>query len=693
MQHHWVVPLVAALANSVICMLVLRGGLRRSITRTFAWMTLTTILWNLDIFALYYFEDFAAAELWSRVFRTGMCFGPVALLHVSLVQSESWGRGWKGALVASYVVAATLAIANLHGDLVAGLSRHAWGWYIQPTRLYALMTALVAVDLPLALQRVWHAYRHPSSPRQRVQAKFWFLAALVQTPFVVTNLLPIYGINVYPLGSLGNVLTMSIMAYAIARHRLMDVDYVVRKGVSFVLAATLVLVPGGLGIWALAGSMEWQEPGVVVCGAMALALLAVVLVPALQDAFETRVQRAFFPEYYDYRRRLRELASALVHVLDRHALVKRLGEELSDLFDVETCQLFVSDEGTRRLALAYPATAVATGDAVPEETVHALETLAGPVLASELEAVGSHAAALFRERGWEVVIPLRIKDRLTGFIGLGRNRDFRIFSGEDLQLLASVAAGASVALENATLSRQLRRSEAILERANRLSSLGLLAAGIAHEIRNPLVAVKTFLDLLPQRLDDQDFLNRFRDLSLGELRRVTDLIADLLALGKSKTAERRPVEVASTLEPVVRLMDSTARKRQVEVAATFAPRLPSVWADPDQLKQITLNLLLNAIESSAAGTHVSLAVRPAPGDGVVIEVRDEGPGIPAEQLETIFHPFFTTKETGTGLGLTLVHQMVVEHGGEISVESEVGRGSAFQVTIPGARLDLAPTGT
>ena len=233
----------------------------------------------------------------------------------------------------------------------------------------------------------------------------------------------------------------------------------------------------------------------------------------------------------------------------------------------------------------------------------------------------------------------------------------------------------------------------MLERANRLSSLGMLAAGIAHEIRNPLVAVKTFLDLLPQRLDDREFLSHFRELSLGELRRVTDLIADLLALGKSKTAERRAVELGPTLEPVVRLMESTARKRHIEVAAAFDPRVPPAWADPDQLKQIIVNLLLNAIETSSAGGHVKLDVRPAPPGSVVLEVRDDGPGIPANQLETIFHPFFTTKETGTGLGLALVHQMVVEHGGEITVESTVGRGSAFRVTLPTAPVALACTGT
>src|SRR5262249_57562868 len=101
MQHHWVVPMVAAVANSVICVLVLRGGLRRPITRIFAWMTLTTIFWNLDIFALYYFPNAESAELWSRLFRTGMCFAPAALLHASIVQSESRGRGWPRPLLPS----------------------------------------------------------------------------------------------------------------------------------------------------------------------------------------------------------------------------------------------------------------------------------------------------------------------------------------------------------------------------------------------------------------------------------------------------------------------------------------------------------------------------------------------------------------------------------------------------------------
>jgi len=692
MQYHSLIPLTAAAANLAMCILVLRQGIGVRLHRAFALSTLAIVCWNLDIFALYHFEDPSAAEWWSRLFRIGICLAPALTLHFSLVLGDSFGPAWRRMLAAAYGTGIFLAIANLHGDLVKGLTRRSWGWYVEPKPLYSVLTLSLVVFLPLWVERLWRSYRHPSSPRQRLQAQFWLLGGAIQVPFAFTNLLPIYGLNVYPLGDVGSVFYAGVVAYAIVRHRLMDVDFVVRKGVSFLAAGAVVLAPGGIGLAALSRAVGNEEPLVVVCASLALALLAVVLIPTLQQALETRLHRALFPRLYDYRLRLRQLAPALVQVLDQGELLRRLGDALSDILEVERCHLFLRDETGPRLALAYPI-APGTSESFPDELARSLEGLTEPVLLSELAATNAPAATLFRERGWEVGVPLRINERLIGLVALGPNKHFRIFSAEDLQLLEGVAAGASVALENASLSRQLRRSEVVLERANRLSSLGVLAAGIAHEIRNPLVAVKTFLDLLPQRLEDRDFLSHFRELSLGELRRVTDLIADLLALGKSKTAERRAVDLEPSLEPVVRLMDSTARKRQVEVVAHYAPDLPPVWADPDQLKQITLNLLLNAIDTSPTGKRVYLKVRRAARDSVVLEVRDEGAGIPADQLEHIFHPFYTTKETGTGLGLTLVHQMVVEHGGEITVESELGRGTAFRVTLPTATLDLARTGT
>ncbi len=691
MPYHALIPITAALANLLICALVLRRGLREPLHRAFAWLTLTGASWDLAIFSLNFFPDAASAEWWNRVFRTGICLGAPALLNFAMVLSQSKGRLWQALLKGSLLAGILLAIANLFGVLVRGVSPHAWGWYIEPRPAYAALMGLLGASLLLWGERILRTYRSTTSPRQRMQAKFWVLGIAVQVPFLLTNFLPIYGIRIYPLGSLGNALFVAVMGYAIVRHRLMDVDYVVRKGVSFFLALVVVLLPGSLGLAAFGRLIGSEAPVLWTCAAIGLAVIAVVLVPTLQVALEMQVDRALFPRRFDYRRRLRQFAASLIHILDQQDLVKRIGDALSDILNVESCEVMVRDEQTRQLMVAYP-TASDPGTFAPEVT-RALEHLEGPTLASELEADHSPLAGLFRARSWEVGFPLRIHDRLNGVVGLGRHKDLRIISTEDLQLLAAVGAGAAAALENISLSRQLRRSEVVLERANRLSSVGMLAAGIAHEIRNPLVAVKTFLDLLPQRLDDQEFLTRFRDLSLDELRRVTDLIADLLTLGKSTTAERRAVAIGATLEPVVRLMDSTARKRQAEVVASFEPGLPSVWADADQLKQITLNLLLNAIDVTPAGGRVQLDVRQASAESVALEVRDDGSGIPPDQLDSIFHPFFTTKETGTGLGLAIVHQMVVEHGGEITVDSEVGRGTTFRVTLPTTQIALAATGT
>jgi len=495
---------------------------------------------------------------------------------------------------------------------------------------------------------------------------------------------------VYPLGSFGSVLYVGVIAYAIVRHRLMDLDYVVRKFVSFMVAAAVVLVPGSVAMYVLSSEVGARESQLLVYAAVSMSLVSALFIPTLQQALETRLHRALFPERYDRRIRLQQLGAALIHVVDQRELVSRLGDTLTDVLDVECCQIFLLDERTRMLLATYPE--IDANDALPDDLVRCLEALAGPTLATELEAAGGVGAEVFRRHGWEVGLPLRVGGRLIGLVALGRNRDFRIFTLEDLQLLDTVGAGASVALENTFLSRQLRRSELVLERANRLSSVGMLAAGIAHEIRNPLVAVKTFLDLLPQRLDDKEFLTHFRDLSLSELRRVTDLIADLLALGRSSTAQRRAIEAVPTLEPVLRLMESTARKRQVELTVQAAPQMSTLWADPDQLKQIVLNLLLNAIEVSPPGARITVSLRHASPTRISLEVRDEGAGIPDAQLDQIFDPFFTTKETGTGLGLALVHQMVVDHGGEITVESQVGVGTTFRVVLPTAELELA-TGT
>src|SRR5438128_6799904 len=150
MHHHALVPLVAAVANAIICALVVRCGMRNPISRVFAWMTLTFISWNLDIFSLYYFADAPSALWWTMVFRTGICLAPTAVFHTCCLQTGTSGRPWSVLLAAGYAAGVFLVIANFRGALVSRLTPHPWGWYIEPAPLYSLVTALVLIYLPLS---------------------------------------------------------------------------------------------------------------------------------------------------------------------------------------------------------------------------------------------------------------------------------------------------------------------------------------------------------------------------------------------------------------------------------------------------------------------------------------------------------------------------------------------------------------
>jgi signal transduction histidine kinase len=235
------------------------------------------------------------------------------------------------------------------------------------------------------------------------------------------------------------------------------------------------------------------------------------------------------------------------------------------------------------------------------------------------------------------------------------------------------------------LASKLDESQRMLQQATRLSTVGTLAAELAHEIRNPLVAVQTFLQILPERLDDPEVTVDLRGVALTELQRVARLLNELLGMARASVATFAATDLEALVDQVVRFLQVSARKKDVAVERVGEP-LPTGAADASRLKQALVNLVLNAIQASPAGKTVTVATRntvDAAGRPVVeMTISDEGPGIPEEERESIFQPFFTTKDNGTGLGLPVTRQIVADHGGSIVVAGEVGRGAAFVIRLP-----------
>lgn len=246
---------------------------------------------------------------------------------------------------------------------------------------------------------------------------------------------------------------------------------------------------------------------------------------------------------------------------------------------------------------------------------------------------------------------------------------------------------------------QVKRLEQNVQRADRLSSIGTLAAGMAHEIKNPLVSIKTFTQLLPSRYDDADFRRTFGEVVPHEVERINMIVTRLLDFARPRPTKFQPHDVRAVVQKVLALVENQLHKSGVQADTEFSDTAIDVFGDEQQLHQVFLNLVLNAVDAMKDAPEKRLLVRASLGrmhlrlEGLTwleaecakVEVVDTGCGIASQNLLNLFTPFFTTKDSGCGLGLSVAHGIIAEHGGEIDVASEQGTGTCFTVTLPLAK--------
>ncbi len=692
MQFYWLPPFLAGVLDLFLCLLVLWHAPHKRLNQIFALFTLSLTSWNFDIAALYFFTDYARALRWSEVFRYGMLFIPPTVYHLALVLTGRWNLANRLFLAVGYTTALALCLANGQGILVQRLESFTWGYYPVGGPLYRFHALSDLLYFSVTLYHVARGLVVSESARQRQQLKIVLLGFLVAGWAGLTNLLRVYDISFFPLGNLGNVFLCGALTYAIIKHRLLDLELIITKTAASVAALILWLVP----LWMLTVAVQQEIYGAsdtrLLLFALAVFVLSGLVFPWLLRVSEVWVRRMLWGQKYDSLQALSVFQKTIIHVLDQKKIVEDLREVLTDTLQTDLVSVYLLQPTTG----AYVSLREEIGRFLSDDPfLYALNQQQEPVVREEavLKEKDTHAAqiaATLAERQGEVCVPLRTQDRLIGFVLLGRKRNRDIFSSEDLRLLSTLGTEVAVALENARLYAELRASHIMLTRSDRLAAVGTLAAGIAHEIRNPLVAVQTFVQLLPERLDDPEFRTTFAQLTASELERVSSLINDLLTFARPAPVRPGSVQINDLAEQVVRLLGGQAKKKGVVLATRLARELPPFPVDPEQIKQVFMNLVLNALQATSAGGTVTVATSLLRGpDGheyCTLEVQDTGEGIPAEHKEEIFDPFFTTKTAGTGLGLFITHQIIREHGGSIDVESTVGQGTRVLARLPLAGL-------
>jgi len=655
-------------------------------------LNLSISLWSWSLFARELVYEKTIALFFVRLCYVGAVLIPAFFLHfVSSLVKQERNRLIFFAYALSLIYLAFVFTPLFIKDVGPILSFRFYGMPGTVYPLYAFSFVTVTGYSHYILIR----HFKKSEGQTRNQIRYLLFAAFIGFFGGVSTFLPIFNIEVFPFGFYLISLYVLIVSYAIAKHRLMDINIVLKKGTTYFLLILLLFVPSFLLI-IFSQKLFFNQINYLFSAIIFLLLLLVVdLFYRIKPETEKAVEQFLFRGRYDYRETLGKFSKAMVTILDLQSLSKRIIETITQTMGVEKASLFLWNEEkaeyslfeSKNVKMTASTPILSKSDPLP----HYLQKIGEIIIREEL-AKGANIPGLndvvskMSLLEAEVSIPFISKGQLIGMINLSHKFNKDIYSHEDIELLSTLANQTAIAIENARLYEDLKRSKSYIRRADRLASLGTLTAGLAHEIRNPLVAIKTLTQLLPERIDDEEFRTQFLQIASGEVDRISSLVTELLEFARPSDPKLESEDINTILDGMILLVSTETKKKQIDITKDYSSDVPPIQVDREQIKQVFLNILLNGIEATSENGKITVRTRyfmkPGGDPYAQIEFADTGCGIPEEYIEDIFNPFFTTKSTGSGLGLSISNQIIQDHRGYIDVESRLGKGSSFFINLP-----------
>ncbi len=664
---------------------------RDKISVTYALLNLSFFMWvfgiGMEIIAPNKYWGF----FWNRWLYSGAIFIPtfyLQFIHFYLRRIK------KEILIFCYIVSIIFFFFNFTPFFVKDLiPKGSFNYASVPGILFPFFVLFFFLTIAYSFYIIIQVYKN-SIGVQRNQAKFLLLSSIIGFSGGSTNFLLVFEfLYIPPIGNYFIALGLFILFYHIIRHR--DINIVLTKGTTYFIIGLLLLLPSialiTIGQKYFFGRIDYLFSIIV----FSIILLVTTCFPKIKPFTEKIIEQFLFKDRYNYRDTLGQFSKAMVNILDLGSLSKRIIETMTQTLGADKASLFLlnDERGGFELFESKNITFSSPSPLLPKEApLPAYLQKMKEIIVKEMLAKGIKIPDLKKvteqmdELAAEVSIPLISKRQLVGIINLSHKFNKDMYYQEDIDLLTTLANQTAIAIENARLYEDLKKSKSYVRRADRLASLGTLTAGLAHEIRNPLVAIKTLTQLLPERLEDEEFRSHFLSIASGEVERISHLVNELLDFARPSNPKLEFEDINSILDGMILLVSTESKKKHIQIQKQYLPDLPPVKVDREQIKQVFLNILLNAIDATPENGTLTVKTRSftKPGGELFLQVefKDTGCGIPQEHLEEIFNPFFTTKTSGSGLGLSISNQIVQDHKGYISVESQVNQGTSFFVNLP-----------
>jgi signal transduction histidine kinase len=561
-----------------------------------------------------------------------------------------------------------------------------WGYYPIGGPINALFAIYLIICVVYGTSLLYISLKR-SKGIKRIQSVYVFFGFLIAFGGGFVNLLPVSGLNVYPIGNVINIFYTAIITYAIVKHRLMDIGVIIKK--SIVYSGLLGTV---LGIYVLLTFLFGQLLQIFIGFDHSLAifftaLLIVLGYKPLEKLIENTTDKIFFKRKYDYRKSLKELSREISTVIDLQQLFKLIVVGIAKTVRVDKVSMLIRKD-------PYIWSGLIGKFGTEEEQITPFNMEMDGAFVSYLskqteliiteEIVDEDIKSALNKFEASVCVPMLSKKGLLGIINIGDKLSQEPYTLEDLELFITLANQASIALENAKLIQREKEMIHKLEQAERLSSLGRFAAGIAHEIKNPLVSIKTFFQIFSDKEETEEDKQELAELAAQEIIHIEGLLENLLNFAKPSTPEFSFEDINEILkETILLIKQELVLKGAKLIISKETEHIPKIMVDRKQIKQVFLNLIYNSLQAMPDGgeIHITSFYDPAEKE-LIMRFTDSGYGIAPQEIKKLFDPFYTTKPGGTGMGLAVSYNIIKRHEGEITVKSTPGMGTTFEIRLP-----------
>ena len=707
-------PLISSILFLFLGLFVFLKNIRSKINFTFFLVCLVTFWWQFSWVILFSTNSESAASYLVKIGYVGIIFIPITFYHffVSLIGKEK--PIYKFFVSVLYLIGVLFVWTLFSTDyFISGFYRYFWGFYPKAGPLHlvylAFLSVLVIVIFRLTFKSLQEA-REVSSYRF-YQIKY-VLLALVFYVFAASDFIVNYGVEFYPVGFLFILIFIGIFAYAIVRHRLMDIKVVLRQSFVYLFSVTAIIIPA----FAILYYLDRFWPQYVIYVSLVILVLSVLVFTPIRNYYYRVANKYFFSSLYDSGQVIAKLSDGLRSTLDADQAYNLISDTLVGSMRSKAVAVLNYDKAGDQYVLQYNnGFGIGTRKLFPsDKDLHAsFIAKSKPVVVEEIKssAYQEHKAMvdLLTSINAAIIVPLNIKDEVLGVIALGQKESGDMYNDEDLKTLEVIASQSAIAIKNAqlydetkrfsqTLQAEVERQTKELKRANeelqRLDKAKSDFISIAsHQLRTPLTVIKGFTSMILEGNYGQltDVLRDKLEKIFDSAERLIKLVNDLLDLSHMEGGKMEfnftKVDFDAMVKSVVEELESNAVKKKLKFSWQTPDKEFWVKADEQKLRQVVMNLIDNAIKYTQQG-EVQVLLEHKDGQAVMA-VRDTGIGLRPGEAEHLFQKFVRGAEAshyhteGVGVGLYVAKQLIEAHQGRVWVESEgEGLGSTFFIELP-----------